>query len=374
MKKTISLLSVLAFVASATPVLAAGPTIGTVSPTSATVNVPVTLSASVSDPSGVQSCNLYLDNDDKGAMTVAGGTASKSYVFTSSQVYTAFVFCRNNASVFNSGPNIAVWAQNGGGGGGGGDIVPPTIGSLSPASAVAGQAVTFIVPVSDAGGMQSCNLFIAGQDKGAMTVVSGNATKAYTFSSAGPFSAYVSCKDTSNNVGTGSTIAVSVSPAQPINQPVAGALVKLACPSGTVAADHPCKAVYYKGADAKRHAFPNEHVYFSWYADFNTVKVISSADMAAMTLGKNVTYRPGSRMVKFPSVAQVYVVAKGGVLRWMKTEADAKALYGDLWSKKVDDMSEAFFLDYKYGTDVSPSAPFDVAAETNSAQTIDQSM
>lgn len=372
MKKSLYLLGVLAFAASATPVFAAGPSIGTVSPTSATVNVPVTLSASVSDPSGIQSCNLYVDNDDKGAMMISGGTASKPYVFTSAQVYTVFVFCRNNASVFNSGPNAAVWAQ--GGGGGGGDIVPPTIGSLSPATAVAGQAVLFTVPVTDAGGVQSCNLFIGGQDKGAMTVVSGNASKSYTFPTEGPFSAYVSCKDTSNNVGTGSTIAVSVSPAQPINQPVAGALVKLACPSGTVAADHPCKAVYYKGADGKRHAFPNEHVYFSWYANFNTVKEISSTDMAAMTLGKNVTYRPGSRMVKFPSVSQVYAVAKGGTLRWVKTEADAVVLYGSDWSKKVDDMSEAFFLDYKYGADITPSAPFDIAAELNGAQTIDQSM
>ncbi|HTM69246.1 MAG TPA: hypothetical protein VL426_08235, partial [Candidatus Binatia bacterium] len=46
-----------------------------------------------------------------------------------------------------------------------------------------------------------------------------------------------------------------------------GDLIKIACPAGS-SASHPCRAVYYFGADAKRHAFPNDRAYFTWYADF----------------------------------------------------------------------------------------------------------
>lgn len=152
-----------------------------------------------------------------------------------------------------------------------------------------------------------------------------------------------------------------------------GSLVKLACPAGATA-DHPCKAVYYYGKDGKRHAFPNDKVFFTWYADFDAVMTVSSGELAALPLGKNVTYRPGSRMVKFPTVPMVYAVGKGGVLRWVKTEEDAIAMYGADWNKKIDDLSEAFFLNYSYGADITPSTPFNVTAELQGAQTIDDTL
>jgi len=101
---------------------------------------------------------------------------------------------------------------------------------------------------------------------------------------------------------------------------------------------------------------------------------VTSDMMASFALGKNVSYRPGSRMVKFTSVPMVYAIAKGGVLRWVKTEADAVALYGTDWNKKIDDISEAFFMDYKYGTDITSSDPFNVQTELNSAPTIDDNL
>ncbi|MCI0479134.1 hypothetical protein L0Y59_01175, partial [Candidatus Uhrbacteria bacterium] len=150
-------------------------------------------------------------------------------------------------------------------------------------------------------------------------------------------------------------------------------LIKLTCPAGAVA-DHPCKAVYYYAGDGKRHAFPNDKVFFTWYADFDAVQEVTAEELAAIPLGKNVTYRPGTRMVKFASVPMVYAIAKGGELRWVKTEEDAKAMYGEDWNRNVDDISEAFFMDYRYGDDITPSAPFDVQAERSSAPTIEENL
>ncbi|MFH1078528.1 MAG: Ig-like domain-containing protein [Patescibacteria group bacterium] len=358
----------------ALPVFAASSaiTIGTVTPTDATTYVPVTLSANVSSSAGsISSCSLYVDNDDKGAMTVSSGSASKSFTFTNSQIYTVFVFCRDSVGNFNSGPNAAVWAK--GGSSGGGDIVPPVMGSISPASATVGQSVTFTVNVSDTGGIASCNLFVGGVDRGAMTLGTGVATKAYTFTQDGTSAVYAQCRDTSSNTGTSASTAVSVMKQVILPGPTQGALIKLVCPAGALS-DNPCKAVYYNGTDGKRHAFPNDKVYFTWYANFDAVTEVSASAMAALPLGKNVTYRPGTRMVKFASVPMVYAIAKGGELRWVKTEADAITLYGADWNKKIDDISEAFFANYRYGADITPSAPFNVQTEMNSATTIDQNL
>ncbi|MEO5927594.1 MAG: hypothetical protein ABIO72_02730 [Patescibacteria group bacterium] len=349
--------------------------IGTVSPVSASVGIPVTLSANVSSNAGsISSCSLYVDNDDKGAMTINGNSASRAYTFTSVQVYTVFVFCRDSMNNFNSGANIAVWAQGtGGSGGSGSDIVPPAIGSVSPASAEAMKAVTLSVAVSDAGGVSSCHLYVDSQDVGAMTIAAGVASKSYTFTTAKTYATYVSCNDLASNTGTGSNTAISVSPHVVTTGPAQGSLVKLVCPAGT-GADHPCKAVYFVGKDGKRHAFPNSKVYFTWYADFSTVKDISSSDLATLTLGSNVIYRPGARMLKFVSLPKVYAVAAGGKLRWIKTEADAVALYGTDWSKKVDDIDDAFFAGYSFGTDVDATSPFNIQTELNGATSIDATL
>lgn len=268
------------------------PTIGEVSPVSATVGVPVTMSASVSAPSGILSCNLYVDLEDQGAMTVSGGIASLAYTFPSGGSRIAFVFCRDNDGHLNSGPNASIW--------------------------VTGAATS-----------------------------SGPFTSGYTPTPA----------PTSTTPGT----------------PAAGSLVKLAC-SATANTDDPCKAVYYYGADGKRHGFPNAKVFFTWYQNFDSVQTVSSTVLGNMPLGKNVTYRPGVRMVKFTSVNSVYVVARGAVLRWVSTEAVATALYGADWNTKIDDVSDVFYTNYTFGTQISAASDFNPTTEMNQAATIDANL
>jgi hypothetical protein len=122
-------------------------------------------------------------------------------------------------------------------------------------------------------------------------------------------------------------------------------------------------AVYYVGRDGKRHAFPNEKTYFTWYSNFSSVKTVSAADLATLVLGKNVTYKPGARMIKLQTVPKVYAVARGSVLRWVQTEALALALYGADWNKQIDDLSDAFFINYTEGSPIDEISDFSQASE-----------
>ncbi len=112
-------------------------------------------------------------------------------------------------------------------------------------------------------------------------------------------------------------------------------------------------AVYYCGADGKRYVFVNEKAYHSWYPDFSTVQTISDADMALIPLGGNITYRPGSRMVKIMTDPKVYAVSRGGILRWVTTEAVAIRLYGADWNKQIDDVPDSFFTNYTLGEPIT---------------------
>ncbi|MFZ2804527.1 MAG: Ig-like domain-containing protein [Patescibacteria group bacterium] len=133
-------------------------------------------------------------------------------------------------------------------------------------------------------------------------------------------------------------------------------------------------AVYYYGKDCKRHAFPNDKVYFSWYSDFNNVTAVSDDELANMTLGTNVTYRPGVKMVKFTTVPKTYAVARGGVLRWVTSESIASSLYGAIWNTKIDDINDAFYANYTFGADINSTTDYIPSGEMNNAMTINDEL
>jgi hypothetical protein len=111
-------------------------------------------------------------------------------------------------------------------------------------------------------------------------------------------------------------------------------------------------AVYYCGDDGKRYVFPTSSTYFTWYQDFSGVVTLSDADLARIPIGGNVTYRPGTRLIKIVSSPQVYAVSRGGQLRQIPNEQIAILLFGTNWSKLVDDLPEGFFTDYKIGATI----------------------
>lgn len=117
-------------------------------------------------------------------------------------------------------------------------------------------------------------------------------------------------------------------------------------------------AVYYFASNGKRYVFPNDKAYFTWYKDFSTVKTIPDRSLSAIPLGGNVTYRPGVKMVKITTDPRVYVVDQGGVLRQVMSEQLAETLYGLSWKSKIDDIADAFFINYKVGNPVQQSSEF----------------
>lgn len=128
--------------------------------------------------------------------------------------------------------------------------------------------------------------------------------------------------------------------------------------------------VYYLGSDGKRYVFPNAKTYGSWYAGFSGVRTVSSAEMSSITIGGNVTYRPGARLVKVVSDPRTYAVSRGGTLRHVVSEAVAAATFGSGWATLVEDLPDAFFADYRLGEPISNAASYDRAAELAAAADI----
>ena len=116
-------------------------------------------------------------------------------------------------------------------------------------------------------------------------------------------------------------------------------------------------AVYFYAEDGKRYTFPTQSTYMTWYTDFSSVKTITDDELAAIDLAGNVVVRPGTKLVKITTVPKVFAVEPNGKLTWVKTEAAAKALYGDNWAKTVIDVPDGFWVNYTdAGTELDGTA------------------
>lgn len=108
--------------------------------------------------------------------------------------------------------------------------------------------------------------------------------------------------------------------------------------------------VYYVDGQGVRHPFPNAITYESWYGqDFKSVAVVSTTDLANYPLGRNITIRPGTYLVKVRTSPKVYAVEQGGVLRELQNESIAESIYGENWAQRVVDVPDVFFGDYQIG-------------------------
>lgn len=131
-------------------------------------------------------------------------------------------------------------------------------------------------------------------------------------------------------------------------------------------------AVYYFAPNGKRYVFPNDKTYFTWYANFSTVKTIPAATLSTIPLGGNVTYRPGRKMVKITTNSHVYVVDQGGVLRHVATEQLAQSLYSISWKNQIDDVPDSYFTNYRLGTDIQTVSDYNPASVMTQTTTIAQ--
>ncbi|OGL72027.1 hypothetical protein A3C17_04550 [Candidatus Uhrbacteria bacterium RIFCSPHIGHO2_02_FULL_53_13] len=108
-------------------------------------------------------------------------------------------------------------------------------------------------------------------------------------------------------------------------------------------------AVYVIRSDGKRAVFPDSETYFSYFDSFDHVVTINDDQLRKLPLGKRVTVRPGTWLVKIQSDPRVYAVEDGGLLRHVPNEDTARFLYGDTWNSQVRDVNVAFFKDYRIG-------------------------
>ncbi len=131
-------------------------------------------------------------------------------------------------------------------------------------------------------------------------------------------------------------------------------------------------AVYFMGTDLKRHAFPNEKTYFSWYCDFSQVRIVDAMTMASIPLGANISYRPGYKLVKFVSVPTVYYVGAYGMLLPIADETAAIRLYGAAWNKNIDDISDAFYGNYVTSDMIYDGSEMSFGASTTNPGLLDK--
>ncbi len=110
--------------------------------------------------------------------------------------------------------------------------------------------------------------------------------------------------------------------------------------------------VYFVDSNNVRHAYPNNAIWRAYFGDdFSFVQTVTNNDLTKYSLGKNVPYK-SEMLIKIPSVPKVYKVGDNGTIQWIKTEATAKRLFGDDWTKLVHDLDESFFGDYTEGTSI----------------------
>ena len=352
------------------------PTLGELTPNTATQNSAVTFSVIAMDESGVEACYLVINGDSQGEMAVSSSTYTKSYTPALSGSFEAYAWCEDAAGNIGTGSTVTVTvaavAETAT------DSTPPTVGAIAPLSAEVDIALTLYAPVSDSGGIASCILYVNSTNIGTMTISGGYAQYTYTFTEDGDAVANAYCTDTAGNVtrGDSSTIDVTM-PAlteeeeDAVGEAEVGSLIKLACDSNATVEDH-CRAVYYMGNDGKRHAFPNGKVFFTWYEDFDDVVIVTDDFMASITLGTNVTYHPGTRMVKFVTQNTVYGVGESGELRPIASEEVAESIWGSTWNMLIDDISDAFYGNYTFSEAIDSTSDFDPEAVEASVTSIDE--
>ncbi len=341
----------------------------------------VTYYVNANDNVGIANCHLFIDNADGGSMPLASsGSYALNYTWPVSSVdttHSAQARCSDAAG--NSATSTGVKLFH---------VTPTVVSSnvsaikstiaANPVSTIADGShnVTVIVKVMNDSGTVlpgktvslSTTGLVAGVHISTPTITSQQGEATFDVQSA--VAGYAKLVATVDNVVIVQQPVLTFTAAScPLPT---GRLVKLQDDRDPKTTED--TAVYYYGNDCKRHAFPNEHVYMTWYSNFNSVVSISPSEMASMPLGNNATYHPGVRMVKFTTVPKVYAVSKGGVLRWVPTEAIATQLYGTAWNKYIDDIADAFYGNYKFGNDIASSSDFNPANETFMAPTVDSSM
>lgn len=244
----------------------------------------------------------------------------------------------------------------------------PKLYSMTPTTALKDATVWYSAKVSDNEPLESCSFYVDDKLIKKMTVQLDVVYTSHKLTENGFYDLFIECVDTDGNIVTGKTNTVKVSSGS--NYANAGDLIKMGCPA-VVYPNHPCTAVYYFGVDGKRHAFPNEPVYKSWFKNFDDLIILSENVMSDIPLGKNVTFRPGNRLVKF-TTPTVYAVSYAGFLRPIANGEIAESLYGANWISLIEGVDDVFFGNYRIGYTIESTNDFVWKTAMSQTNTIDK--
>lgn len=123
--------------------------------------------------------------------------------------------------------------------------------------------------------------------------------------------------------------------------------------------------IYWYASNGIRYTFPTEDVFNSWFplTDFRpTILTITDAQTADISLGGNIYYRAGTRLVKIASDPKIYAIAHNGVLRWVKTDELLLKIFGSAWVQKLVTVPDVLFVQYQIGSTITE--PSDYSPET----------
>lgn len=296
---------------------------------------------------------------DDGEWQSIGNVASYTLWTLPSGWHTFFLRAHNTAGSVSTSVSITFEI----------DIQGPTVSTVSPSTAIEDASVTFSITASGESAVTSCDLYVSGSNVGGMTKYdSTRFEKDYTFSNDGNSTVYARCADGDGNTTTGPSRTVTVSEYDDdINK---GSLIKTVC-GVTILENDPCKAVYYYGEDGKRHVFPSEAVYFTWYNDFDDVVEVSHDFMSSLTIGKNATFRPGSVLVRFDTASSIYAIEKKNTLRRYTTTGLIESDYGDDYEDVLISVSDSLFGNYSIGSVIDSTGDFDRDDAYFSVDTLD---
>lgn len=226
------------------------------------------------------------------------------------------------------------------------DTKGPDIAAITPTTATVASPVTLKTTASGEAWTASCRLTVDGTEHGDMHMNGQTFSKVVTFTTSGKHKVYATCIDGDGNTSVGSPTTMSVEASWQADE---GSIIKTAESS----------AIYYYGKDGMRHAFPNERVYWSWYDDYDDVQLVTTAFMHSLPLGKNVTFRPGSVLVRFETDNNVYAIDEGPRLRKYVSAYLALLDYGNNWTSLFVTLPDVLRGNYKTGADIDEAGDYD---------------
>jgi hypothetical protein len=314
----------------------------------------------------ITDCWLYV-NDRRVATMDEDSTNYfvADYTFTNDGDYKVYAMCEDSQGNEDWGDSRTVSVDNEDDVNDRDDVLE--VPKVSPASAVEDRRTEFTVRPSGDYNVVECDLYVNDRRVASMDEESTNYFVAdYTFTSRGSYTVYAHCEDNQGNGDTGEKRTITVSNRYDYEddydysdfEDLEDELIKTACAANSLPSD-PCRAVYYYGNDGYRHAFPNESTFFTWYEDFDDVVTITKDEMNDIPLGDNVTYRPGSVLLKFASSTKIYAIAEPNYLREYTSTSLLRSDYGSDYQEVVVTVPDYLFTSYRTTSDIDSSSDFD---------------